>query len=180
MPPAEGDGHAISLHVVPQVDAADRRLRLDELEPDEELLAEVAEYLDKRRVIGTTVHLKPASFRGVSVVVNLQASMLADPQRVEQDASHALYTYLNPIIGGSPAGPSTGWPFGHALNIGELYGIMGAVDGVEEVRILRVYETDLVSGEQAAKAAGNQIPLAPTELIASGTHIVKATHGAPQ
>ena len=34
--------------------------------PDEELLHEVAEYLDERRLIGTTVQLLPARYRGVS------------------------------------------------------------------------------------------------------------------
>ena len=173
------EGSAVNVHIVPRVDRPDRRLELDELLPDDELLAQVAGYLDERRTIGATVRLLPAAFRGISVVVSLEASMLADPQRVEQDAAHALYTYVNPVVGGSPDGPSTGWRFGHALNVGELFGIMGQVDGVEQVKVLRVYETDMATGEQSAKAAGNQIPIEPTELIASGTHIVKATHGTP-
>jgi predicted phage baseplate assembly protein len=175
VPPA-GDSHAISVHLVPTVDPADRRLLLEELQPDEELLAEVAAYLDDHRLVGTTVQLLPATFRGVSVVANLQASMLADPQRVEQDVLHALYTYLNPLVGGKPSGPGEGWGFGRTMSAGELHGIVHAIDGVEQVKILRIYETDLATGEQAAKPAGNQILLGPTELIASGTHIVKATH----
>jgi predicted phage baseplate assembly protein len=170
------DGHTISVHIVPHVDPADRRLELEELQPDEELLGEVASYLDDHRLIGTTVHLLPAEFRGVSVVTNLQASVLADPQRVERDVLHALYTYLNPLVGGSPTGPGEGWGFGRTLSAGELHGIVHSVDGVEQVKILRIYETNLATGEQAAKAAGNQILLGPTELIASATHIVKASH----
>ena len=45
--------------------------------------------------------------------------------------------------------------------------------GVESVRILRLYEVDLHTGERAAKPAGRQIALAPDELIASGEHIVR-------
>lgn len=174
VPPDEG--HIVSVHLVPHVAAPDRRLALDELMPSETLLAEVAAYLDQRRLIGTTVRLMPAVFRGVSVVVNLQASLLADPQRVEQDVEHALYTYLNPLVGGSSSGPGDGWPFGRTLNLGELYGIVLSIDGVRQVKVLRVYETDLTTGKQAAKPAGNHIPLGPTELIASATHIVKASH----
>jgi predicted phage baseplate assembly protein len=172
------DGHAISIHVVPRVDPADRRLDLDELMPDQELLTEVAAHLDQHRLVGTTVHLQPATFRGISVVANLQASSLADPQRVEQDVLHALYTYLNPLVGGSPAGPSDGWGFGRTLSAGELHGIVHAIDGVAQVNILRIYETDLATGEQAAKPAGNQLLLGPTELIASAAHVIKATHGS--
>ena len=126
--------------------------------PDEELLSEVAEYLDERRLIGTDVDLKPCRYRGLSVVVNLQARPMADTARVEEDVAHALYTYLNPLVGGNPTGPGSGWPFGRALNQGELYGVVHAVDGVEFVRILRIYETNLETGEQSAKPGGTHRP----------------------
>ena len=174
IPPREGG--AVPLHIVPRVIPADRLLAYDELVPDEALMTEVAEYLDDRRLIGTTVQLLPCRFKGLSVVVNLQASPLADTARVEEDVAHALYTYLNPLVGGNPAGPGGGWPFGRALNQGELYGIVHAVDGVEFVKILRIYETNLETGEQSAKPAGTHIVLENDELMASGQHIVKATH----
>ena len=78
-------------------------------------------------------------------------------------------------MGGNPAGPGGGWPFGRALNQGELYGVVHAVPGVEFVKILRIYETNLETGEQSSKPAGTHIVLEPDELIASGRHIVKAT-----
>ena len=109
-------------------------------------------------------------------MVNLQASPLADTARVEEDVAHALYTYLNPLVGGNPGGPGPGWTFGRAINQGELYGIVHAVDGVEFVKILRIYETNLETGEQSSKPAGTHIVLEPDELMASGQHIVKATH----
>jgi predicted phage baseplate assembly protein len=174
IPPREGA--AVPLHIVPNVIPADRLLTYDELVPDEALMQEVAEYLDDRRLIGTTVQILPCRFKGLSVVVNLQASPLADTARVEEDVAHALYTYLNPLVGGNPAGPGDGWPFGRALNQGELYGIVHAVDGVEFVKILRIYETNLQTGEQSAKPAGTHIVLEDDELMASGQHIVKATH----
>ncbi|MEA2312008.1 MAG: hypothetical protein QOE28_1976 [Solirubrobacteraceae bacterium] len=174
IPPREGG--AVPLHIVPRIYPADRLLRYDELVPDEMLMTEVAEYLDERRLIGTTVQLLPCRFRGLSVVVNLQASPLADTARVEEDVAHALYTYLNPLVGGNAAGHGPGWTFGRALNQGELYGIVHAVDGVEFVKILRIYETNLQTGEQSAKPAGTHIVLEDDELMASGQHIVKATH----
>lgn len=164
------------LHIVPRIEPADRPLTLRELTPDEELFAQVAAYLDERRLIGTRVELLPARYRGVSVVVNLQASLRADPRRVEEDVAQALYAYLNPLVGGAMEGPGRGWAFGRALNQGELYGVIHQVEGVDFVRVLRVYETDLVSGEQQPKQAGSHIPLDPDELIASGRHLVRAEH----
>jgi predicted phage baseplate assembly protein len=164
------------LHILPRVEPADRKLELVELRPDENLLNRVAGYMDERRLIGTTVEIVPVRLRGVSVVVNLQAAPRTDLARVEEDVAYALYTYLNPLVGGSLEGPGLGWEFGRALNQGELYGIVHSIEGVEFVKILRVYETDLTTGKQDSKPAGTHIVLEPDELFASGTHIVKAEH----
>ena len=98
----------------------------------------------------------------------------------EQEVVHALYTYLNPLVGGSPDGPSTGWQNGRALNQGELYGIVHGIEGVEFVRILRLYETDLRTGQQSPKPVGSHVVLESDEVIASGTHIVRAVHAQPE
>jgi predicted phage baseplate assembly protein len=173
-PPGSGD--AIKVHILPRVAPADRPLTVDELTPDEGLLGDVAAYLDGRRVIGTTVQLLPVRLRGISVVVNLQAEAEAGLQRVEEEVLQALYTYLNPLVGGSATGPGGGWPFGRLLNQGELYQIVHSVDGVEFVKILRVYETDMRTGEQSPQPAGSHVALDPDELLASATHVVKAVH----
>lgn len=175
VPPAETGG-VVRVHILPRVDPADRKLEYEELVPEEGLLTEVAEYLDERRLIGQTVELVPVALRGISVVVNVQASMRADVQRVEEDVTRALYTYLNPLLGGESDGLGAGWEFGRALNQGELFGVVHNVPGVDYVKILRVYETDMKTGKQEAKPAGTHIELEPHEVISSGTHIVKAEH----
>jgi predicted phage baseplate assembly protein len=172
------DGGPVRLHLLPRVDPPDRKLSYEELVPTEELYAEVGEYLDERRLIGTTVELAPMKLRGMSVVVNLQALPRTDLGRIEEEVSYALYTYLNPFVGGSLEGSGDGWDLGRALNQGELYGIVHAVPGVDYVKILRVYETDMQTGKQEAKPAGTHITLEPDETLASGTHIVKAEHRA--
>jgi predicted phage baseplate assembly protein len=166
----------VRIGVLPLVLPADRQLKLAELTPDDDLLREIASYLDARRVIGTTVHVAPARLRGVSVVVNVQAHPDARLQRVEEEVLQALYTYLNPLVGGSASGPGPGWAFGRRLNQGELYQIVHSVEGVEFVTILRVYETDLHTGKQSPQPAGPHITLERDELIASGTHMVRAVH----
>jgi predicted phage baseplate assembly protein len=175
VPPAS-PAEAIRVHILPRVVPADRALTLEELTPDDDLLAEVGEYIDARRVIGTTVHLLPVRLRGVSVVVNLQAEPDAGLQRVEEEVLQALYTYINPLVGGTASGPGSGWQFGRLLNQGELYQIVHSVDGVQFVKILRVYETDLSTGAQSPQPAGSHIVLEPDQLLASATHVVKAVH----
>jgi hypothetical protein len=167
----------VSLRILPRVDPADRRLTIEELTPDAALLEEVERYIDARKLVGTPVRLLPMRFRAVSVVVNLQVSPRADAQRIERGVRHSLYTYLNPMIGGTAGDVGTGWPPGRSLNQGELYAIMHAFEAVEFVKILRLYEMDLKTGEQGSKAAGRQIMLEADEVIASGEHVVRVARG---
>jgi len=176
---AVDDGEpGVALRILPRVDPADRRLTLEELTPDEELLETIDRYLAERKLIGTAVRLLPMRIRAVSVVVNLEVSPRADVHRIEAGVRRSLYTYLNPMIGGNAGGPGPGWPPGRSLNQGELYAIMHAFEAVEFVRILRLYEMDLATGEQGTKAAGRQLSLEPDEVIASGEHVVRVTRRA--
>jgi predicted phage baseplate assembly protein len=170
--PSDENG-GVRLRILPRVDPADRRLTIEQLTPDERLLEEVARYLQARSLVGCPLELLPVRFRGVSVVVNLQAEPRADLQRIEDQVRRALYTYLSPLIGGFADGAGAGWPFGRSLNQGELYAIVHSIAGVEFVRILRLYEMDLATGEQSPKPVGRQVALEPDEVIASGEHMVR-------
>jgi hypothetical protein len=171
-------GHGpVRVHVLPRVDPPDRLLTLEELTPGEDLMRSLAEKLEERRLIGTSVVLLPVRLRGVSVAVDVRAAPRVDLERVRQDVEHALYTYLNPLIGGSPVGPGAGWPAGRALGQGELFGIVYGISGVQSVNVLRIYETDLRTGEQAAQPAESHLPIEADELIASGRHFVRAIAG---
>ena len=163
----------VTLAILPEVDPSNRRLTIAELTPDPDLLELIARHLNARKAASCPVRLQPVRFRAVSVVANLEVSSRADAEQIERRVADALYGYLNPLTGGTAHGHGTGWPFGRPLNQGELYAIVHAVAGVESVRILRLYEVDLHTGERAAKPAGRQIALAPDELIASGEHIVR-------
>jgi predicted phage baseplate assembly protein len=175
--PDESDpGRPVRVHVLPRIEPADRLLEGDELIPDADLMAQLAATLDEFRVLGTSIKLLPVRLRGVSIVADVRASPRADLDRVQHDVAHALYVYLNPLIGGSPAGPSEGWPLGRGLNLGELFGIVYGIPGVEFVNILRMYETNVRTGQQAPQPTDSRVVLAPDELIASGRHIVKAAH----
>jgi hypothetical protein len=174
---APPDGGRVRVHVLPRVQAPDRLLTLYELSPDQELMEQLAVALEQCRLIGTSVVLLPARLRGVSVAVDVRAEPLADSERVRQDVEHALYTYLNPLIGGSPDGPGAGWRAGRPLNQGELFGIVYGIGGVRSVNVLRVYEADLRTGEQAPQPADSHLSIEPDELIASGRHFVRVAAG---
>jgi predicted phage baseplate assembly protein len=167
----------VRVHLVPRVVPPDRLLTARELTPDEELMRSLADKLEEHRLIGTSIVLLPARLRGVSVAVDVRAAPLADLERVRSDVEHALYTYLNPLIGGSLDGPAGGWPAGRGLGQGELFGIVYGISGVQSVNVLRVYETDPRTGEQAPQPIESHLSIEPDELIASGKHFVRALAG---
>jgi predicted phage baseplate assembly protein len=167
------DQPGVTLRILPRVDPADRRLTFAELTPDALLLEEIQRYIDARKLPGTPVRLLPMRFRAVSVVVNLQVTPRADAHRIERHVRQQLYTYLNPMIGGNPGAVGGGWSPGRPLNQGELSAIMHAFDAVEAVKILRLYEMNLATGEQGSKAAGRQILIEPDEVVVSGEHVVR-------
>lgn len=171
VPPA-GD-EPVRVRVLPRVEPAARQLSADELATGDDLLEEVAAFLDDRRLLGTTIEVAPPALRGVSFVADVESTRGADRDRVASDVATALYTYVNPLVGGSIDGPGEGWPFGRTLNLGELYGIVHRVPGVEFVRILRMYETDLETGERSSQALGSHLQIEADEVIASGEHVVR-------
>jgi predicted phage baseplate assembly protein len=162
------------IYVLAGVADPDRQLSIAELTPGQTLLGQVAAYLDERRTLGTVARVAPARLRGVSVVVNVQVAPGADAGRVEIDVRRSLYRYLNPLIGGSPTGRGSGWGFGRPVVEGELYGVVQAVLGVEQIVLLRIYETD-PADRLTRRPAGSQLTIEPHELIVSESHTVKAT-----
>lgn len=174
--PAPDPGAPIQVYLIPSVEPADRRMTLAELTPGEDALGEVAAYLDERRLIGTNVELLATPLFGLTVVVNVEAAVSAEIARVEQDVARALYRFLNPLIGGVVGGDGKGWPYGRGLNQGELFGVVLGVRGVEQVKILRVYEADLATGVRAQQPTGPYVEIGPHQVIASGMHIVKAAY----
>jgi predicted phage baseplate assembly protein len=178
------DGQPARVYIVPHVDRPQRGLSATELEPKPDLLEELAGYLNECRLVGTTISLAPARYRAVSVVVRARAEAGVDREKLRQGILRALYIYLNPLIGGSASGENDdegeGWSFGRDLKRGELYPLVEGVAGVARVVFVRVYETDLASGEQSREQLDGDLTVKPEELIVSGAHRVQILLPEPQ
>jgi predicted phage baseplate assembly protein len=181
--PRGGGGGAVSVYIIPQVQGADRFLTPDDLMPDADLLTHVRDYLEERRVIGMQVELDVCAYRPFQAVVDIVARPSADTERVRDDVEHALYTFLNPLVGGSVAGLGEGWPFGRAVVKGEVLGVVYGVEGVEHVKLMQLYDYDLKTGlappfeaESDPDVVGT-ISLAPNAVAVSGVHVVEVRHG---
>lgn len=162
------DPGGVRVLIVPSVDTPDGRIRLEDLLPSEEACAAIQAYLDERRLVGTRVRVEPAQYTGVRVKARITAESHADPAAVAEAARTALYRHFNPIVGG---GDGEGWPFGRAARVGEAYGVLQAIAGLDVVEDLTLLSVDLETGED--EDAGNVLELYPNELVLSNEHEVE-------
>ena len=166
--PSAGQG-AVRVLVVPQA-VKDRGgvLRFEQLVPGDEQLAQITEYLEERRPIGVRLAVGPPYYQGVTAVVTLHAFRNVDPDRVNAAALEALYSYVDPIVGG-PLG--TGWPFGRSIHSGELFAVLQRVPGIAMVDEVRLHPADPITGKRAD--AVDRIDMDESALVFSFDHRVK-------
>ncbi|HEY4025342.1 MAG TPA: putative baseplate assembly protein [Candidatus Dormibacteraeota bacterium] len=165
-----GDGAeagVVRVLVVPSAASNGGRLRFEQLAPEEGTVQAIARRLDECRLIGTRVLVQSALYRGVTVVARLRARAGASAARLQEEALDALYTYLNPIIGG-PDG--TGWPFGRPVHSGEVFAVLQGLRGIELVDDVRLFGADPVTGQRGG--ALQRLDLEPHALVFSYEHQV--------
>lgn len=150
-------GHVL-VQVIPSVPADVRDFAL--LQPSPEVLAQVRELLEPRRVLGATIHIEPPSYLGVVIATRLVAQPGADGRTVSTRADEALRAFLHPVTGG-PRGQ--GWPFGHPLLIAEVHSVLQAVAGVAYVDLVRLIPADVVTGVRGLP--GDMVQPDPTSLL---------------
>ncbi|MGC0314223.1 putative baseplate assembly protein [Kitasatospora acidiphila] len=169
-----GEAGAVRVLVVPDAVADEGdRLRFEQLIPSEPMLAAIAQALDERRLIGTRLVVQPPNYQGVTVVARL-TTRSPDAERVREAALEALFRYLNPLRGGADG---TGWPFGRAVQYGEMFGVLQRVPGVAVVEELRLFPADPITGRRGAPA--ERVDVEPDALVFSHQHQVVVTEGGP-
>jgi hypothetical protein len=99
--------------------------------------------LDERRILGTTVEIGTPFYQGVTVAALLHALPGRPAGLVRQRALDLLYRYVNPLVGGVDG---AGWPFDTDLNAAPLAQLLEAVEGVERVDEVLLFEFDLRTG----------------------------------
>ena len=100
-------------------------------EASPELLRRVKVTLDDARLITTHVHVVPARFVTFGVRLTLVLNDGIALQWVRDAAVNRLQNFFDPH-GGGPDG--RGWPFGRNVYLSDLYGLLGAIDGVDYVQ----------------------------------------------
>lgn len=133
--------------------------------PSRGFLATVARHLDERRLITTEVHVIAPEYVRVTVF----ATVVVEPQFVEEAARIAavLNRLLSPLD--RPAEGIEGWPFGRTVHRGDIYGALARIKGVAYVQDLWLD----AEGRRVRKSAGGDIELPPNGLVYSGEHRIE-------
>jgi predicted phage baseplate assembly protein len=167
LPPVQ-PGDPVRLLIVPRLEEPPEQLQLDDFALPDGMIRRVADYLDDRRILGSTVEIGTPYYQGVTIAVLAGALSGRPPSLVRERITTALYDYLNPLTGG-PEG--RGWAFDADLNAAAVYQLVEAIEGVERVDEVLFFEYDLRNHERLGFGK-DLIKLADNSLFLSSNHQV--------
>jgi predicted phage baseplate assembly protein len=167
LPPIE-TGKPIRLLLVPAIERPGETLQLDDFALSGDMIQRVSAHLEHRRILGTAIEIGTPFYQGVTIAALVAARPGRPTTLVRERALHALYRYLNPLIGG-PNG--TGWPFDADLNSANVFQLLEAIDGVERVEEVLFFEHDLRNHERLGFGK-ELVKLSPDSLFLSANHQV--------
>ncbi len=128
--------------------------RPDAPTPDRLFLDTICEYLDRRRLITTEVHVRGPSYREVCVSLGIEVVPGADAPSVHERVRTAVRTFLSPLEGGFE---EEGWPLGRAVEKRELLTVAARVSGVASVNEVRLVGP-------AGRGAGTEVAMTGLQL----------------
>jgi predicted phage baseplate assembly protein len=166
LPPTEPAG-PVRLLVVPNVRRLAETQELDDFALSEQLLGRIRQHLDERRLVGTAVEVGTPYYQGVSVAALIQSLPGRPTTLVRQRALDVLYRYINPLVGGD----GDGWPFDSDINAAPIAQMLEAIEGVERVEEVLLFEYDLRTGQRHG-GAKELIRLDRQSLFLSAKHQV--------
>ena len=147
LPPAEPGG-PVRVLIVPHTHKRPADLELDDFALPDDLVDQVARFLDRRRTLGTSVEISTPYYQGLTVATRLKLLPGRPHEAVQQRALDLLYTYLNPLVGGSRG---NGWPFDEEAGAAMVYELLEGVDGVNYVDDVVLFEADLRNRRRVGK-----------------------------
>ncbi len=142
-------GRPVRVLVVPQVEKRPEDHIIDDYLLSDPLFRTVADHIDERRLLGSTVEVSTPYYVGVSVAALVRAATGRPAAVVRQEVTEELYRYLNPIVGG-PDG--RGWPWEVTLTTASMTAVVAEIRGVVSVDELVMFAVDLRNGQRIGEA----------------------------
>ena len=139
----------LELLIVPAAAEAVQEGDLTKLQLDPALMRRVQEYMDRYRLLTTTLQVRTPNYVGVKVRAQIVANEYTASDVVVERVLDALHRYITPLaldgngteneaIAALRASepnqtPWQGWPFGKPLYVAELFALIQQVRGVKHV-----------------------------------------------
>ena len=145
----------IELLVVPAAFDAVRAGDLARLAIETPLREELIAYLDRYRLLTTTLRVRAPRYLGVAVAVELALGEYSHPETVRARVLQRLNRFIAPLALGDAEAFSEmvgqtwdGWPFGRDLYVSELFSLIQQVPGVQHVLDVRIATRPVVPAEE--------------------------------
>ncbi|MEF8866767.1 MAG: hypothetical protein V5A20_13500, partial [Salinibacter sp.] len=140
--------------------------RPDAPTPGKLFLDTVCEYLDRRRLVTTEVHVRGPSYQEVCVSIGVDVVPGAEAPPVHDRVRSAIRTFLSPLKGGFE---EEGWPLGRAVEKRELLTVAARVSGVASVDEIQLAGPSGGGVDQEVSLTGVQLPRLTGLAVQSGT-----------
>jgi predicted phage baseplate assembly protein len=136
---------------------------LTEPVPSDGLITCVWRYLNRRRLVATTLQVTGPEYLKITITASVVTRAGASPTNVQTRIKNALASFLDPLTGGPN---SLGWPFGRSVYRSEILQLIQDIPGVDHVATLSMQSDS--GGPQCG-----DIALCPTALTTSGAHQIE-------
>jgi predicted phage baseplate assembly protein len=122
------------------------------------LQEQIVVYLDRYRLLGTTLHVREPVYLGVQVTAEIIPAEYTSPETVRLRVVERLESFLTPlalddveVISEMVGHAWEGWPFGRDLYISEIFSLIQQVDGVKHVLDVQVGYREIDPGQLVQK-----------------------------
>ena len=132
------------------------------------LLDAVAAFLNRRRVLGTRVEVAGPTYLEVRVRARVKGLPGTAREALARRLGEALDAFFHPLSGGPDR---SGWVFGRAIYVSEVYQVLDETEGVDHVLALELLACD---GEPRC----DNLCLPPDGLPAPGAHEITVEGGS--
>lgn len=130
---------AIVVIVIPRMESENCDLTT-KLYPSKELLKRTYNYLDQRKILGTSLRVEPPVYKSVGVEVKFVFNRgVMDKQISKKLLKSQIYRYLHPLLGGPN---SEGWPYGINVSRSDVINIVTRMEEVYFVENVQFYDME--------------------------------------
>ncbi len=119
----------------------------------------VERYLDRYRLLTTTLLVREPAYMGIQVQADVVADDMLAVEVVRTRVTRALRNFLSPLaLEGSDVALNEieeaweGWPFGRSLYLSDIHSLIQKVSGVRHVQDVRLYQRQVIPAREVSPA----------------------------